>query len=822
MTSCAPGPASIEQRLALSEETLRLATDAADVGVWDLDLISDVLTWCDRTKAMFGISPDAPCSMADFYAGLHAEDSDATSAAFASALDPAVRATYDVEYRTIGKEDGVVRWVAAKGKALFDDSGRCVRALGTAIDITARKTAAVREAFVLGLVDRLARSADPETMIAQAIEALGAHLRADRVGYGHVQEDTVSIVLETCYARGVQPIRGVFTLDSFGRDAIARNRRGETAAVGDVLVEPDHDPEVWAAIDTRAYLSVPLVRDGRFRASVFVNRRRPHAWTDEEVAVVEAVAGRLWDAVERARAEAALRRLNASLEHLVDARTRERDRTWRLSPVVMVVAAQDGLLLEANPAWTATLGWSLEETIGRNVMGFVAPEDHAAGAAGMARLFDGEPVHEYKLRFLTRDGRRRAIAWTTMPEGVRLYGFGRDITEQAFAEEGLRQAQKMEALGQLTGGIAHDFNNLLGGVTGSLELIAARIAQGRIAEAPRFIELGLSASRRAAALTQRLLAFARRQALAPMITDVGALVGDMRDLIARSLGPHLALQVDLEPGLWRTMIDPSQLENALLNLCINARDALPNGGRVIIRAANVRLGETATDGEEGEALPPGDYVCLSVVDDGVGMPPDIAARAFDPFFTTKPLGQGTGLGLSMVFGFMRQSGGEARIESRPGFGTTVRLYLPRRDGDVAAAPATAANDGGRGAGQSVLVIDDEPTMRDLLVEALVERGYDAFEAADGGAGLEWLRSERPIDLLVSDVGLPGGLNGRQVADAGRVLRPGLKVILITGYAGAGLEGAGLGPDMRLLAKPFDLDRFHAAVAEILRPDPAAE
>ena len=375
--------------------------------------------------------------------------------------------------------------------------------------------------------------------------------------------------------------------------------------------------------------------------------------------------------------------------------------------------------------------------------------------------------------------------------------------ELMVAEEALRQSQKMEAVGQLTGGIAHDFNNLLAGITGSLEVLEVRIGEGRLDAAARYIDAAQGAARRAAALTQRLLAFSRRQTLDPRPINVNRLIGDMEDLVRRTVGPQVRLEVAGEADAWPILVDPNQLENALLNLCINARDAMPDGGSITIATANIALDERAAAARE---LPAGQYVCLSVTDTGTGMAPEVAARAFDPFFTTKPLGQGTGLGLSMIYGFVRQSGGQVRIESRLGHGTTMSLYLPRYAGDADdSAPAGRVHAASDGRGETVLVVDDEAVIRMLVVDVLEGAGYHAIEAADGAEGLRALESGERIDLLITDVGLPGGMNGRQVADAGRVLHPGLKVLFITGYAEDAVVGNGrLEAGMQVITKPFSI------------------
>ena len=348
----------------------------------------------------------------------------------------------------------------------------------------------------------------------------------------------------------------------------------------------------------------------------------------------------------------------------------------------------------------------------------------------------------------------------------------------------------MEAVGQLTGGIAHDFNNLLTGIVGSLELMDTRLSQGRVAELGRYIGAARGAADRAAALTHRLLAFSRRQTLDPKPTALDPLVRGMEELIRRTAGPMITLDVRGTEELWATLCDPNQLENALLNLCINARDAMPDGGRLSIETANVSLTGQAAQRQD---LAPGHYVVLQVADTGCGMSPEVLSRAFDPFYTTKPLGQGTGLGLSMVYGFALQTGGQVRIESQPERGTTVRIYLPRHLGeaaaeailgDLATAPQARAD-------ETVLIVDDEPTVRMLVGEVLKDLGYATIEAMDGATGLRILQSDTRIDLLVTDVGLPGGMNGRQLADAARIGRSALKVLFITGYA----ENAAIGTDM---------------------------
>jgi CheY-like chemotaxis protein len=341
------------------------------------------------------------------------------------------------------------------------------------------------------------------------------------------------------------------------------------------------------------------------------------------------------------------------------------------------------------------------------------------------------------------------------------------------------------------------------------------MAQGRIEAIHRYVVAAQSAVKRAAALTHRLLAFSRRQTLDPKPTNVNRLVASMEDLIRRTVGPAVQMEVIGAGGLWATLIDPNQLENALLNLCINARDAMPEGGRLTIETANKWLDDRAAKERE---LSPGQYVSLCVTDTGTGMSPTVIAHAFEPFYTTKPFGQGTGLGLSMIYGFARQSGGQIRIYSELGKGTTMCLYLPRHDQAAEGSDALPlrTTDSPAGKGEHVLVIDDEPTIRMLIAEVLEEQGYAVVEASDGPSGMRILQSATRIDLLITDVGLPNGMNGRQIADAARQTRPGLKVLFITGYAENAVVGNGhLDKGMQVIAKPFEIDVLAQKIRELV-------
>ena len=534
---------------------------------------------------------------------------------------------------------------------------------------------------------------------------------------------------------------------------------------------------------------------------------------------------------EQAKATAeALRELNETLEQRVEDRTRElRDNTdiarlalgavggvgvWTYDVAADRFHCDDNIAaLYALEPGRGSAGYSQAEFLRH-----LHPDDAAALNATMTRglVEPGDLEHEY--RILHADG---SIRWVlsrghTYFEGgrpVRRTGVGVDMTNQRTLEEQFRQAQKMEAVGQLTGGLAHDFNNLLAGISGSLEMIEARISQGRFTDVARYLATAKGASHRAAALTHRLLAFSRRQTLDPKATEVNRLVASMQELIQRSVGPAVLIEV-VGAGLWPVLVDPPQLESTLLNLCINARDAMPDGGRITIETANIAL--NALRAREHD-MPEGQYLSLSVTDTGVGMAPALVARVFEPFFTTKPIGEGTGLGLSMVYGFVRQSGGQVRIDSVVGAGTTVRIYLPRHHGDVVQDEDQRASSAVPRAefGKTVLVVDDEPAIRMVLADFLADLGCRAIQAGDSTAGLKILQSDVPIDLLITDVGLPG-MNGRQMADAARVSQPGLKVLFITGYAENAAVGAGhLEQGMAVLVKPFAFETIATRIRSMI-------
>lgn len=706
-------------------------------------------------------------------------------------------------------------WYEARARKDGDD-----RMMALFLDVTARKVAETelwegqhRKNFLLSLVDRMRALHHQSEIEHAACAGLGQHLALGLAAVLDWPGEGQPTTLSACWRSEVDmATQQALVPEQLGEDFYAAMRKGRPAYLQPMVAEQGGEVRPSAIV-------VPMRRWGRQGGALLVRPLATSRLKAGDVAFLEEVCERLCDAVERSQ-------YARTLEQRVEDAIAERDRIWRLSPELLAVVDGQDRFVSVNPAVRPILGWSPEQFLSMGLNELIHPDDLAATRATIALAAEGNPaqtVRHMENRLLTHDGAYRWITWSMSWSQDNLYMTGRDDTDLKVqaetlrdTEQALRQSQKMEAVGRLTGGIAHDFNNMLQGITGALYLIQRKLAAGAPEQAQRFINVAMDSANRAAHLTQRLLTFSRRQPIDPKPFSVAPTLQSMGDLFHRYTGEGVRLQFKLAPDLWTVRCDRNQFENALLNLVINACDAMPNGGELTVAALNTQLDETTLRPYPG--VSPGEFVEVSVTDVGCGMSPDVLAHAFDPFFTTKPLGEGTGLGLSMIYGFAKQAGGMAVLESVVGQGTTVRLLLPRYDGapDAAQRPEPAAHRAQDNAKPSVVVlVEDDDNVRDMVNECLAELGMQVLTASDGEAGLELVLRTTDIDLLVTDVGLPA-LNGRQLADAARAAHPGLKVLLMTGYAESAARGAGfLEHGIELIVKPFSLEVLGERVQRML-------
>ncbi|MHC8305824.1 PAS domain-containing hybrid sensor histidine kinase/response regulator [Pseudomonas sp. PB3P13] len=796
----------------------QLVVKATNDAIWDWDLTSNRVQWNDALEQAYGY-PLANIEMTgDWWIGhIHPDDRQRIYASIHAVIDGSGTG-WTEEYR-FQRIDGSYAEVLDRGHVIRDKEGRALRMIGAMLDLTrVRSTEAA-----------LRQSEERFRTILETIEAAFAIVQVkydaddQPVDYRFLEanpafERHAGVNLRGKWVTEFAPDLERFWFETYGRVAktgVPANFESYAKAFGrwfDVRAVPVGDRADRQLAILFSDVTGRRAAEERLRQSEMIAR------ANVERVQLALAAGAIfgtwhWDltkdsfTVDEAFARAfgtdpALGHEGLSLEQVI-ATVHPEDRPGLITAIDEVIA-RGGAYAHQYRVRRADGKYYWIEANGR--------VDHAED--GTPTNFPGVVIDVEERRSVEAQRDRATAALRSLNDTLEQRVAER-TSELMQAEEKLRQSQKMEAVGQLTGGLAHDFNNLLAGISGALELMGTRIAQGRFSDVGRYLLTAQGATKRAAALTHRLLAFSRRQTLDPRPTNVNTLVEGMSELIQRTVGPSISLETVGAEDLWTALVDPSQLENALLNLCINSRDAMLNGGRITITTANQWVSAQETPALD---LPAGQYLTLCVSDTGTGMTPEIVAKAFDPFFTTKPIGQGTGLGLSMIYGFAKQSGGQARIFSKVGSGTTMCIYLPRYVGgesvqehaqsDIAQASAAV--------GETILVVDDEHTVRMLLVEVLDELGYFVIEAADSAEGLSVLRSKVRIDLLISDVGLPGGMNGRQMADAAREVRPGLKTLFITGYAETAAIAQGhLEPGMHVLTKPFAIDTLVSRVRRLM-------
>ncbi len=634
------------EELSDRQERLRFAQEAGHIGTFELFADTRMLSVSEQFCRIWGLGAVATVSLAELIALVEPEDRESIKTTHAEITDDALHYT---EYRIRRPDTGQTRWIARRGEALPDSMTGKNRFFGIVYDITERKRAELalreRETFTRLLINSTTEafhaidSAGATTLCNAAFLRLLGFEESDVIGrklhelIHHSRPDGSSYPVADC------PIYRAAT-------------RGETAIVDDEIFFRKDGTTIPVE-----YRVAPIMVDG----------------------VAQGAICTFVDITERKRADDELKRLNATLEQRVEERTRERDRMWRLSGDLMGVCDSAGRFLAVNQAWSTMLGIDEATLLAADFLAFVHPDDAAATARELLRFATGGTTCRFENRCRHRDGSYLVVSWTAVSDAGQFYAIGRDITQQRLLEDALRQSAKMEAVGQLTGGIAHDFNNLLQGITASLDMMRWRAMAGRPDETERLASIAMASANKAASLVHRLLAFSRRQPLDPKPVGVNVLVGSIEDLLRRTLGQSIELRFAFEDGLWTTRCDPNQLESAILNLCINARDAMPEGGRLTVSTSNAYLSDADA---LSAGINAGQYVCVSIADTGSGMEAGTIAKAFDPFFTTKALGEGTGLGLSMVYGFARQSEGDVKIVSQLGQGTCVSLYLPR-SGDSA-------------------------------------------------------------------------------------------------------------------------------------------
>ena len=557
-------------------------------------------------------------------------------------------------------------------------------------------------------------------------------------------------------------------------------------------------------------------RDGHYKEAFFTFCYSP---VYDEHGVVAGILDTVVETTSKVHAMRETARFSVALKDELQVLTQDRDRIWQLSSDLMALLDAGDAVAAINPAFSATLGWSEPDLAGTPFMDLVHPLEREFVAERLAAIRAGRGAPRLEIRVRHRSGDYLDIDWTSTLNGNFLLGIGRDSTSERAAaaalkrtEAALQQAQKMEAMGKLTGGVAHDFNNLLQVISGNLHLLAAVVGQD--SRGQRYVDSALAGVRRGARLASYLLAFGRRQALVPRVVKVGTLIAAMDDMLTRSLGEAIEVETVIAAGAWSAQVDTTQVESAVLNLCINGRDAMAGQGRLTIEVANVSLDEQYAR-RHGD-VEPGQYVMIAVTDTGCGMPPEVLQQAFDPFFSTKPEGQGTGLGLSMVFGFAKQSGGHVNIYSEVGSGTTVKLYLPRSLQEADEIPAAEDALAVTGGAETVLVVEDDEGVRATAVELLKQLGYTVLKAGDATAALSVLDSGLTIHLLFTDVVMPGPLRSTDLVRLARQKLPGLAVLYTSGYAeNAIVHGGRLEPGVQLLGKPYSRDALARKVRQVL-------
>ncbi len=728
-------------------------------------------------------------------------------------------------------DDGKEITMVGAARRLLDKDGRVRGAVYVGVDVSQQRAEAKAKAYRAALADEL--RAGPSEAVRAASRLLREYFGAIRAGYAELDDSGDDLVIALPADGEAKP--APFRISAYGERLPDALRAGETLVVEDVLTDPRTAAraELYGKFGIRSFVGVPYLREGQPRALLYLHHAKPRAWTQEELALIEETAARTWGVIEQARAEDGLRQRTEELESLLVS-----------APLGIAFFDPEHRYVRINAELAAINGGTVEGHIGRTVEDIVP--DLAADVKPLLDrvLATGETVRDVEIAGRTQRDPDRPRHWLTSYYPVHRDGqvvavgawviditarkdmesrlkdlndtletkVAESLTEREAALAQLHEAQKIESIGQLTGGVAHDFNNLLAAVLSNLDLVRKRVDDPR---AIHLLDGAIKGAERGASLTARLLAFARRQDLKAIAVSVPALFGGMRDLLARSIGPGVTIESAFEPGLPAVTVDPNQLELALLNLAVNARDAMPDGGTLKVGAS----AETVSVISAADGLKPGEYVRIRVSDTGTGMDEETLRRATEPFYTTKGVGKGTGLGLSMVHGLAIQSGGVLRLESRAGSGSTVELWLPRADSQPQAAPAPPAAPTEPApqadAGQrrlTLLVVDDDALVAMGTVASLEDLGHDVIEAHSGQEALAKLQQHPEIDIVMTDHAMPG-MTGLELIQRLAVSHPGLPIILATGYAEL---PRGADPNIPRLGKPFRQEEIIAAIDGLMQ------
>jgi PAS domain S-box-containing protein len=862
-----------EKRLRASEERLRLGEIAGGIATFEFDYASGAWNWSAQAAAIFGLADQR---LDHWEKVVFFDDVPKIRAAVEGAT---AGGNLYVEFR-VRYDDESVHWIAANGQiasgsskrllrgAIYEISARKaleVRLLALNETLEARVAELRQEARYLEILNDTGVAVAAErdlTTLVQTVTDAGVQLSHAEFGaffYNVMREDGEAYTL--------------YTLSGVPREAFAKFPMPRNTAIfeptfrgrgpvrsDDILADPRYGKNVPHAgmpeghLPVRSYLAVSVVsRSGEVLGGLFFGHSHPHVFTDRAERIVTGLAAQAAVAIDNARlhqanqqeivsrrqAEQELQQLNQTLEHRAEQRAvqltasltrlEDTERRFRLlvesvTDYAIYMLDPQGHVINWNTGAERIKGYGRDEIIGNHFSMFYTADERLKEMPAKA------------LTIAATSGKYEAEGWRVRKDGStfwagvvinaikspenQLLGFAkitRDLTERRAADERARQAQKMEGIGQLTGGVAHDFNNLLTIIIGNLETLQRNLdaVPLPVERLKRSVDNAMRGSRRAESLTQQLLAFSRQTPLAPRPIDISRLVGGLSELLRRTLGEQVTVETVLAGGLWRASVDPNQLEVAIINLAVNARDAMPSGGKLTLETANVYLDESYA-ASQVEVIP-GQYVMIAVTDSGSGMTPEVMSKAFDPFFTTKDVGHGTGLGLSQVYGFAKQSGGHVKIYSEVDEGTTVKIYFPRVHAAISRDESEEVPLVARGsANETILVVEDDTDVRSYGCDTLRELGYNVLEAKDGHAGLNLLDSHPHIKILFTDVGLPGGMNGRQLADEARRRRPQLRVLFTTGYARNAIVHDGrLDPGVDLITKPYSQAALSTKLRDML-------